>query len=113
MDPFLPDFHDPVPVLQVFTTRLRRGQIAPRQNPIRARSVEDYLRTVGQEFASMGAPDPRIILQGNIDFRLQRQLAYYTKQDPPRLGQTRPDRDHPARPGHCHRLRHNRQPCGC
>lgn len=31
----------------------------------------------------MGAPDPRHTWAGEIDFRLQRQLASYEKQDPP------------------------------
>ena len=31
----------------------------------------------------MGAPDPRQTWQGNIDFRLQRQLSHYKKADPP------------------------------
>ena len=31
----------------------------------------------------MGAPDPRQTWQGNIDFRLQRQLSHYKKEDPP------------------------------
>ena len=31
----------------------------------------------------MGAPDPRLNSYGKIDFRIQRQLSCYSKQDPP------------------------------
>ena len=31
----------------------------------------------------MGAPDPRLNSSGNLDFRIQRMYACYTKQDPP------------------------------
>ena len=83
LDPTLQEFQDPVPYLQVFAYRYRTGAIAPHRNPVRARTVEDALRSVGQTFAGVGAPDPRITPQGKIDFRIQRQLACYGKQDPP------------------------------
>jgi hypothetical protein len=39
-------------------------------------------RSIGQTFLSMGTIDPRLTRQSKIDFRLQRQLAAYTKEDP-------------------------------
>jgi hypothetical protein len=63
----------------------------PAKDRNRSRTVEGTLRSVGQTFASVGAADPRLTLQGKMDFRLQRQLAcYYSKQDPP------PDRVKPV-----------------
>jgi hypothetical protein len=38
---------------------------------------------VGQGFARLGAPDPRLNSTGGIDFRLQRQLRGYAQADPP------------------------------
>jgi len=69
--------------LQVFATRLRRGIIAPGGKPVRGRTVEDYLRTVGSEIALVvDAGDPRNGDNGlhpSID-SLQRS---YRKEDPP------------------------------
>lgn len=83
LDPFLQAFTDKVPFLQVFAQRIRTGELAPNGNPIRARSVEDYVRFVGQTFLHMGANDPRINTAGNIDFRIQRTIAAWKKEDPP------------------------------
>ena len=83
IDPDLTNFRDPVPVLQVFAARYRDGRIAPGHKPVRSRTVEDALRSIGQMFASVGTRDIRKDAVGAIDFRLQRQLRAYGKEDPP------------------------------
>jgi hypothetical protein len=83
MDPTLQIVEDPVPFLQVFAYRYRHGTIAPSKRTVRSRTVEGALRSVGQTFASMGSQDPRFTIQNKMDFRLQRQLACYSKEDPP------------------------------
>ena len=83
MDPTLQIVEDPVPFLQVFAYRYRHGTIAPSKRTLRSRTVEGALRSVGQTFASMGSQDPRFTIQNKMDFRLQRQLACYSKEDPP------------------------------
>jgi hypothetical protein len=83
IDPLLSAIQDPVALLQVYAQRYRTGKIAPSKKSVRSRTVEDALRSVGQTFAGMGSPDPRLTTQGKIDFRIQRQLSAYTKQDPP------------------------------
>lgn len=90
VDPLLQDVEDPVVLLQVYLHRYRTGVIAPRGRPVRARTAEDALRSVGQTFSAMGAQDPRQTSQGHMDFRLTRQISYYKKQDPP------PDRVKPV-----------------
>lgn len=75
IDPFLETFTDKVPILQVFAQRVRIGELASNGNPIRARSTEDYVRHVAQTFQSVGAPDPRLNANNDIDFRLQRMIA--------------------------------------
>ena len=94
LDPFLQNISDPVDVLQVFLHRVRKGVIAPKvKSPpyqVRARSAEDTLRSIGQTFARMGAPDPRLAPSGKLDFRLSSQVSGYKKEDPP------PDRVKPA-----------------
>jgi hypothetical protein len=37
------------------------------RNPLQSRTVEDYVRSVGQEIASLGAQDPRFDEGGNGD----------------------------------------------
>ena len=69
-DPTLADVDDPVLLLQIFAQRYQDGRIAPRHNPVRSRTVEDALRAVGQGFARVGAPDPRLNEFGKIDFHL-------------------------------------------
>lgn len=86
IDPYLrtedPNF-DAIPFLQVFATRYRSGVIAPRGKAVRARTVEDALRAVAQEMATVGAADPRLNSFGSMDFRLQRLWKSYKKVDPP------------------------------
>jgi hypothetical protein len=85
IDPYLKTWADPVPILQVFGERYRDGRLAPLKNPVKARTVEDALRAVGQAHARLGAPDPRRDTFGGIDFRIQRQIKSYHKvDDPPR-----------------------------
>jgi hypothetical protein len=83
LDPFLFKLEDPVPMLQVFAARYRTGKIAPRGNPVRSLTVEDALRAVGQGFARLGAPDIRKTINGDIDFRIRRQLKGWEKEDDP------------------------------
>jgi len=72
-----------MPILQIFAHRYRLGSLAPSGSPVKARTVEAALRAVGQTFSILGQADPRLIASGKLDFRLQRQLQYYNKLDPP------------------------------
>lgn len=83
IDPFLRTTTDPIPLLQVFAARYRSGIIAPSHRPVRSRTVEDALRSVGSSLTSMGAPDPRLDRHGSIDRRLHRLLQAYTRSDSP------------------------------
>ena len=83
ISPLLEAFEDKVSVLQIFAERIRTGELAPNGCPIRARSVEDYVRFIGQTFLHMGAKDLRLDSSGNMDFRLKRTWAAWKKEDPP------------------------------
>ena len=83
MDPFLEAVTDKVPVLQVFSRRIRTGKLSASQRPVKSRQVEEYLRSIGQTFLTMGKSDPRLGLSMKIDHRIQRMLRTYSKQDPP------------------------------
>ena len=83
VDPWLYEIDDPVPILQVYGARYRDGRVAPRCKPVRAGTVSDALRAIGQAFASVGTKDPRKDSLGGIDFRLQRQDRNYKRLDPP------------------------------
>ncbi len=57
--------------------------IDPSGSPVKARTVEAALRAVGQMYAALGFPNLRLQDSGRLDFRLQCQLQYYGKADPP------------------------------
>ena len=50
---------------------------------IKKQSVEQYLRSIGQIFASVGTNDPCHNRMGKLDFWLVRQLASYQKEYSP------------------------------
>jgi hypothetical protein len=77
------DIDDPIPLLQLFAQRYRRGIIAPSGTAVRSRTVEGALRAVGQAFSTLGCVDPRLTTSGKLDIRLSRQLSAYKKEDPP------------------------------
>jgi hypothetical protein len=82
-DPYLSTLDYPIPLLQIFAHRYSSGALAPSGSPVKSRTVEDALRAVGQTFATLGCPDPRLQPSGKLDFRLSRQLSSYSKVDPP------------------------------
>ena len=65
---------DQIPILQVFAQRVRNGVHSRSHKQIRARSVEDYLRSIGQTFSCVGASDPRYSINGKMDYRLQQMI---------------------------------------
>ena len=83
IDPSFDGVRDPIPYLQVFAHRYRIGQIAARGNAVKSKQVSDVLRSVGQGFTSVGAPDPRLNSFGKQDFCLGRQIRSYSKVDRP------------------------------
>jgi hypothetical protein len=83
LDPSLAAYSDPIPVLQIFAHRYRMGTVAPSQTQVRGRTVGDAVRAVGQTLAGLGHSDPRLQVNGKLDFRLSRQLSSYSKQDNP------------------------------
>ena len=53
-----PDHH--LDIFIVYACRYRRGSVSRSAQPIGAQRVEEALRAVGQEFARLGIPDPRL-----------------------------------------------------
>ena len=83
IDPYLETQADKLSFLEVFAIRLRRGDLSSSGQPVHSRTVEDYLRTVGEEIASMGTQNPRLDLAGNVVPRIKQLQSNWTKQDPP------------------------------
>jgi hypothetical protein len=83
--PYSPTSKIQLPPLQVFAQQYRTGStIAPKSKPVRSRTIEDALRSVGQTFAGLGKPDPLLrTSDGNIDFASN-------ACSPPRLQEERP-----------------------
>jgi hypothetical protein len=82
-DEYLSSQADPIPLLQLFAHRYRVGELTPSGAPVHSRTVEGALRAIGQTFATLGHDDPRLLPNGKLDLRLQRQLSLYKKLDPP------------------------------
>ena len=78
----LQGIRDTIPFLKIFAHKVRTGVLLANHKPIHKRSMEQYIRSVGQIFAAVGAPDPRLNNMGAIYFRLGRQFATYKKEDP-------------------------------
>lgn len=75
--------HARVTLLQLFAQRYRQGHLSPSRRPVRARTVEDALRTVAQTFTRVGADDPRLTPLGDLDFRLASLLRAWQRTDEP------------------------------
>ncbi len=71
--------------LKVFATRVRRGALTSSGQPVRAKRVQDYLRTVAEEIrlGSQHRLDPRFNAQNLREKELQDLAKGYTKADPP------------------------------
>jgi hypothetical protein len=82
-DPTLTESDDPITILQLFAHCYRRGELSPSKTQVRGKTVADALRSVGQTLSNLGYSDPRLLPSGKLTFRLQRQLSYYNKKDPP------------------------------
>ena len=73
---------DPIPVLQIFAIRVRSGVLAAAGKKVKKRQVEQYLRSVGQIFACVGANVQQLDSMGKVDICQQHRLSYYNKEDP-------------------------------
>ena len=60
-----------------------RASLPPSRRPVRSRTVEDALRSVGQAFTRLGTTDPRLNEFGEVDFRLASLLRAWKKADAP------------------------------
>ena len=55
---------DPIHLLQIFADRVSAGLLEARGIPIKKRSVEQYLCSIGQIFSAVGDNDPRHKISG-------------------------------------------------
>jgi hypothetical protein len=86
IDPYLHENaagFDGIPFLQVFAQRYRLGDITPSGLAVRACTIEDAVRSVTQEMAAMGSPDPRMNVFGKLDFHLTSLWKAWKQADPP------------------------------
>ncbi len=90
LDPYLKNFKDKVPLLETFGARVRDGTSARLGKSVRAGTVDEYLLSVAKGFKSVGARDPRLDSDGNIDYRLATFKKGMLNVDPP------PDRVKPT-----------------
>jgi hypothetical protein len=83
LDPSLAGVSDKIPILQMFAHQVRTSLLSAYGRHVCKQTVEQYLRSVAQIFASVGAPDSRLNMHRLTDFHLLRQFRLYDKQDPP------------------------------
>ena len=83
IDPDLKEIEDPIPFLQILAEHVRASLLSAQRKTIKKLSVEQYLHSIGQIFASVGANDPHHNRVGKLDFRLGHQMASYQKLDSP------------------------------
>ena len=81
--PDLQEIMDPLPFLQTFAERVGTGVLSRGVNPIRKCLVEQYLRSIGQSCASVGANNPRHNSMGKLNFHLDLQITSHQKEYPP------------------------------
>ncbi len=82
LDPFLQDFLDKIPFLQIFAFQVHCGELSASGCVVWAQSAEDYVRHIAQAFFNVGAEDPQLNLAHQIDFRLQRMIKSWKSSDP-------------------------------
>jgi hypothetical protein len=86
VDPYLKTWADPVPILQVFGERYRDGRLSPRKKTLELalwKTASAPLARRMPDWGAWGGADPRKDSHGGIDFRIQRQIKAYTKEDSP------------------------------
>ena len=75
----LKDIEYPITFLQFLAERIRSVLLSTQGKPIKKRSIEQYLRLIGQIFASMEGIDPCHNRMEKLDFWLGRHLESYQK----------------------------------
>lgn len=81
---------DKLDFLVVFALRYSRGEIGKTQRgepttdakPVRAKTVQNAVQAIGEEFALVDRPDPRLDANGNIAPRLKKLFKFLEGDDP-------------------------------
>ena len=55
LNPLLLLYKEPIPILATFSAKYRRGNISASGKNFRSRTVEEFVRSIGQVPAAMGA----------------------------------------------------------
>ena len=73
----------PMPLLLLFAQQYRTGSTAPGRNSVHAWTVEDAIQTIGQTYARLGSPDPRLNIHGDLNFRISLLYRAWQRDDAP------------------------------
>ena len=79
----LPTSNNAIPLLQLFAQQYRTGAIAPGRHPVQSRTVEDAVQAVGQAYARMGSPGPRLNCHGKLDILMTSLYRAWQRDDEP------------------------------
>ena len=66
LNPLLIGYKNPVPILNIFARDYRTRDITPTSSPVRSRTAEYAVRSIGQALAALGLVGPRYGKDGNI-----------------------------------------------
>ena len=72
----------PRPFPPIFLERVRYGVLAANKLPILKLGMDQYLLSVGKTFSDVVTHNPRLNTVVGLNFRLGRQLACYSQEDP-------------------------------
>ena len=64
------------------STRYRDGCLTKDGEPIRSRTVEEALCSIGQMMASLGSKDHCLIAPNKLEYHLSQQLSGWKHDDP-------------------------------
>ena len=73
LNPILLLHKEPIPILTTFSAKYHRGDISASHKNICPCTVEDAVCSIGQALSVMGAKDPRLNSDGNMDIQLKLQ----------------------------------------
>ena len=71
LEPQIFSYRYPVPILNTFVSKYRKGTLAPSVHQVKSHSVEDSARLIYQALFTTGFPDPRLTGQGELGIWIQ------------------------------------------
>ena len=72
-----------LPILNTFARHYRKGGLVLSGRQVQSCMVEEYVWSIGQALAAIGALEPHLTSQEDLYIHLRFQYKCYSKQEPP------------------------------